>query len=258
MTADRVKGRQELFLEQFVQQAMKEAQATEGLTPEQRTERQDSIEAQANQRRRALWAHWFRVNSWTVHQAACLVLGRDPDNPFRGVDRHSNAARGELKTATARLEALADERLKPKSRPRIRPRRYAPHALIELMAGEGWGLAADLAALANQMNLTVSTGRKAATASDAPRKRSRVERRAELVVSVARQILGIAPDDARMLLELTYNTDEFEKVLHQHCPPADRVLLSCNRDTLKLARLDRTQRPDLPKVVLRSGAPPGK
>lgn len=258
MTARRVKGRQELFLEQFVQQATQQVAATEGMTPEQRAQWEALIEAKAAQQRHVLWTHWLRVISWTVRQAACLVLARDPHRPFRGIDRHSRAARNEFNTAIARLEALADERLKPKSRKGIRPRRYAPHELIALMVAEGWGFAGELATLAERIGISAATQSGANPAPARNRKRTTADRRAELVVAAARQILGIGPQDPRKVLELPLDTRQFRQRLMAFCPPADSGLLSCTDDTLKAARLDRRRRPDLPKVELRRGAPPGE
>lgn len=257
MSVRRVKSRQELFLEQFVQQATQQAAATDGMSPAHRAEWEALIERKAAQQRHVLWTHWLRVSSWTVRQAACLVLARDPHRPFRGIDRHSRAARDHLNTAVARLEAFADERLEPKSRRGIRPRRYAPHELIALMTREGWGFADELATLAEHMGISAATQSAAKPAAAAKRKQTTADRRAELVVAVARRILEIGPDDPRKVLELPLDTREFRERLMAFCPPADRGLLSCTDDTLKAARLDRRQRPDLPKVELRRGAPPG-
>lgn len=257
MTVRRVKSRQELFLEQFVQQATQQAAATDGMTPAQRAEWEALIERKAAQQRHVLWTHWLRVSSWTVRQAACLVLARDPDRPFRGTDRHSRAARNELNTAIARLAAFADESLEARSRRRVRPRRYAPHELIALMTREGWGFARELAALAQRMGIGSSPQARARPPGGSIRERTRPGRRAELVVAVAKQLLGLSPEDSRAVLELPYNTSQFRVKLSQLCPPADRGLLSCNDDTLKAARLDRSRYPDLPKVELRRGPPPG-
>lgn len=257
MTVRRVKSRQELFLEQFVQLATQQAAATAGMNPEERAQWETLIERKAAQQRHVLWTHWLRVSSWTARQAACLVLARDPARPFRGIERHSRATKDHVNTAVARLEAFADERLEPKSRRGIRPRRYAPHELIALMVAEGWGFASELAALAERMGIGSSTHARAKIPDASGRKRTRPERRAELVVAVARQLLGVSSEDSRGVLELPYSTSEFREKLDELCPPADRSLLSCNDDTLKAARLDRSRRADLPKVELRRGPPPG-
>jgi hypothetical protein len=256
MTVRRVKSRQELFLEQFVQQATQQAAATDGMTPEQRTEWEALLERKATQQRHVLWTHWLRVSSWTVRQAACLVLARNPDRPFRGIERHSRATKDHVNTAVARLEAFADERLELKSRRGIRPRRYAPHELITLMLAEGWGFAGELAALAEFMGIGSSSHVRAKIPEGSGRKRTRPNRRAELVVAVARQLLGVSSEDSRSVLELPYSTSEFREKLNELCPPGDRGLLSCSDDTLKAARLDRSRRADLPKVQLRRGPPP--
>jgi hypothetical protein len=100
--------------------------------------------------------------------------------------------------------------------------------------------------------------RNAQLSSDSNAKRTRPERRAELVVAVALKDLGISPTDSRSVLELPYSTRQFREKLDQLCPVADRALLCCSNGTLKVARLDRLHRPDLPKVSLRRGAQPGE
>jgi hypothetical protein len=126
------------------------------------------------------------------------------------------------------------------------------------MVAEGWGFAGELATLAEHMGISSTTRSAAIPATAAGRKRTTADRRAELVVAAGRQIIGIGPEDPRKVLELQLDTREFRERLKEFCPPPDRGLLSCSDDTLKAARLDRRRRPDLPKVELRRGAPPGE
>jgi len=80
------------------------------------------------------------------------------------------------------------------------------------------------------------------------------ERRAQLVVRCARDLLGDrAPVTGDLQLQLSVN--EFERALRERYGNQHPDLVYRTDSTLERARLERRQFPHLPKVVLRQGAP---
>ena len=80
------------------------------------------------------------------------------------------------------------------------------------------------------------------------------ERRAQLVVQCARDVLGdCAPSTGDLHLPLSVT--EFERALRDRYGAAHPELVYRTDSTLERARLERRQFPHLPKVVLRQGAP---
>ena len=80
------------------------------------------------------------------------------------------------------------------------------------------------------------------------------ERRAQLVVQCARDLLGPqAPASGD--LHLSLSVTEFERALRDRYGVAHPELVYRTDSTLERARLERRQFPQLPKVVLRQGAP---
>ncbi len=80
------------------------------------------------------------------------------------------------------------------------------------------------------------------------------ERRAQLVVQCARDLLGeAAPSSGDLHLPLS--VIEFERALRDRYGVAHPDLVYRTDSTLERARLERRQFPHLPKVVLRQGAP---
>ena len=82
------------------------------------------------------------------------------------------------------------------------------------------------------------------------------ERRARLVVQCACELLGIDAARASGELRLPLSVDEFAAELHRRYAATHPALIYRTDSTLERARLSRAQFPELPRVVLRQGAPP--
>lgn len=82
------------------------------------------------------------------------------------------------------------------------------------------------------------------------------ERRARLVVQCACELLGISAARAGEDLRLPLSVDEFATELHRRYAATHPTLIYRTDSTLERARLARAQFPQLPRVVLRQGAPP--
>lgn len=80
-------------------------------------------------------------------------------------------------------------------------------------------------------------------------------RRARLVVLCACDLLGIELAHAPAELHVPLSVSEFEAQLRQRYGDAYPELVFRTDSTLERARLDRRSLKDLPKVVLRQGAP---
>jgi hypothetical protein len=81
------------------------------------------------------------------------------------------------------------------------------------------------------------------------------ERRARLVVQCACEVLGIDPSQAAPELRLPLSVVEFEAELRSRFGAAHPDLVFRTDSTLERARLDRRGLEDIPKVILRQGAP---
>jgi hypothetical protein len=81
------------------------------------------------------------------------------------------------------------------------------------------------------------------------------ERRARLVVQCACELLGIEASRAPSELRLPLSVVEFEIELRNRFGAAHPDLVFRTDSTLERARLDRRGLEDIPKVVLRQGAP---
>jgi hypothetical protein len=81
------------------------------------------------------------------------------------------------------------------------------------------------------------------------------ERRAKLVVQCACEILGIEAAAAPAILQLPLSVIEFENELRNRFGAAQPDLVFRTDSTLERARLDRRVLPEVPKVILRQGAP---
>ena len=81
------------------------------------------------------------------------------------------------------------------------------------------------------------------------------ERRARLVVQCACELLGIDPSRATTELHLPLSVVEFETELRNRFGAAHPDLVFRTDSTLERARLDRRGLEDIPKVILRQGAP---
>jgi hypothetical protein len=81
--------------------------------------------------------------------------------------------------------------------------------------------------------------------------------RADLVVRCACDLLGVAavPDTTVIRLELTVL--QFQQALQERYGAQFPRLVFCDEDSIERARLDRTRFPEVPKVMLRRGAPRG-
>lgn len=80
--------------------------------------------------------------------------------------------------------------------------------------------------------------------------------RAELVVQFACELLGAAtaPDGGQLKLELT--VAQFQQALQARYGTQFPRLVYCDEDSIERARLDRSRFAEIPKVMLRRGAPP--
>jgi hypothetical protein len=81
------------------------------------------------------------------------------------------------------------------------------------------------------------------------------ERRARLVVQCACELLGIEASRAPSELRLPLSVVEFEIELRNRFGAAHPDLVFRTDSTLERARLDRRGLEDIPKVILRQGAP---
>ncbi len=81
------------------------------------------------------------------------------------------------------------------------------------------------------------------------------KQRAELVVRFACELLGLenAPPGGQLKLELT--VAQLQQTLQARYGTQYPRLVYCDEDSIERARLDRTRFPELPKVMLRRGAP---
>lgn len=79
--------------------------------------------------------------------------------------------------------------------------------------------------------------------------------RAELVVQFACELLGAGtvPDGSELRLELT--VAQFQRALQARYGTQFPRLVYCDEDSIERARLDRSRFADIPKVMLRRGAP---
>jgi hypothetical protein len=253
--SDRQARKERAFWSEYVGMQERERRETAELTEEQKTERASILRHKADQSRRVLWLRWLKVESWTVRQATCLILGRNPDKPFIGFERYSGAERLTFRIVEEQLTALADTRLKPKSRvPRFGKPRYEPLELIELVPNLEWCYAAELAALARQTRTGGAHGIHAGATRHA--KKTVFEQRTELMVRCARDLLGPdAPSDLTQDLYLDMQTIRFIDELRARYGETHRHLLTRSSDTIERARLDRTRLTGVPKVHLKDGHP---
>jgi hypothetical protein len=90
----------------------------------------------------------------------------------------------------------------------------------------------------------------------APRKLSVAERRARLVVQCACEMQGIDPATVVHELHLPISVAEFEQALRARYAHSHPNLIYRTDSTLERARLERSRLPDVPRVILRRGAPP--
>lgn len=79
--------------------------------------------------------------------------------------------------------------------------------------------------------------------------------RADLVVRCACDLLGVSavPDATVIQLELT--VAQFQRALQERYGAQFPRLVFCDEDSIERARLDRSRYPEVPKVMLRRGAP---
>ena len=89
-----------------------------------------------------------------------------------------------------------------------------------------------------------------------PRRQSVAERRARLVIQCACELQGIDPAEAVTDLHLPISVADFEAELRARYAASHPDLIYRTDSTLERARLARAQFPQLPRVVLRRGAPP--
>ena len=89
-----------------------------------------------------------------------------------------------------------------------------------------------------------------------PRRLSVTERRARLVIQCACEMLGIDPASVASDLFLPISVAEFESELRSRYALSHPDLIYRTDSTLERARLERHLFPQLPRIILRRGAPP--
>ena len=82
------------------------------------------------------------------------------------------------------------------------------------------------------------------------------ERRARLVIRCACELLGVAPEAVETDLHVPISVAEFEVEMRRRFALSHPDLIYRTDSTLERARLERARLPNLPRVVLRRGAPP--
>jgi hypothetical protein len=235
------------FYAEAAQEMLRYQEQVAELTEEQRQEHDRLLQREADQWRIVLWTRWLRLGSWTIKQAAYVLEGRDPDSPFHGSDRYSGAA-GHSRQFARKLLTLADEYLKPVSRVHgVRAPRYRTTEIVALASKHDLAHARELEKLA-----------KLLPRESAVKGRVSVERmRAELVVEFARELLdqGIGEIRDRDIYLPMKSAEFFARLVKAKGATARRLVEHKSAQVLERARLDRTQFPDLPKVVLAAGKP---
>ncbi len=83
-------------------------------------------------------------------------------------------------------------------------------------------------------------------------------RRARLVVRCATEAIGLETHQSSEPLQLQLSAVEFESLLQSRYGDMHPELVFRTESSIERARLDRTRWPELPKVLLRQGAPPGR
>ena len=81
------------------------------------------------------------------------------------------------------------------------------------------------------------------------------ERRARLVVRCAADLLGLPDESLQGELQVPLSVNEFADALRARYGVAHPELVFRTDSTLERARLDRRSMPDVPRVILRQGAP---
>ena len=90
------------------------------------------------------------------------------------------------------------------------------------------------------------------------RRSSIAQRRAELVVQCACEILGCSLEKQAQALQLQLTVKEFERELRDRYGAAFPDLVMRSDSAIERARLNRSGLGGLPQVLLRMGAPQGK
>lgn len=80
-------------------------------------------------------------------------------------------------------------------------------------------------------------------------------RRAQLVVQCACELLGISENTRSADLMLPINVAQFQEELKSRYGERYPELVNRNEASIERARLDRDEWPELPRVILRQGAP---
>ena len=101
-----------------------------------------------------------------------------------------------------------------------------------------------------------SPARQPSRHSAEPRRELVSERRAQLMVRCACELLGLDPATVVDDLRLPLSVSEFEQELRARYALSHPDLVYRTDSTTERARLDRNRLPGLPRVILRQGAPP--
>ena len=235
------------FYAEAAQEMLRYQEQVAGLSEEQRQEHDRLLQRHADQRRVVLWTRWLRLGSWTVKQAAYLLEGRDPDEPFHGSERYS-IVKEHSRQFARRLLTIADEHLKPVSRVHgVRAPRYRTMGLVALASKHDLAHASELEKLAKLLPRTTTV-----------KARVSIERmRAELVGEFARELVDQSVGEIRNGdISLPMKSAEFfARLVKAKGAAARRLVEHKSAQVLERARLNRIQFPDLPKVVLAAGKP---
>ena len=255
MSPPRIKrpSRERRLINTALPEMIREAIKTEGFTPEQRRDRDNTLRQKDELRRNTLWLEWLHVKSWTIRQAGLLFSGHDPNKELLGSSRHSAADNKHILKIIARLKAAVEEHLKPVTRSTgTRLRRYRPGQLAKVGREHNLGYAAEIESLAIRRGLPTEydvgglKSRKLTSTTD---------RRMQVVVELAQIVLKTGIGELRpdgIYLPLT--TSQFLAAARKHLP-SSLALFACTSKTLARARLDRTSKPQLPRVILGRGRP---
>jgi len=79
--------------------------------------------------------------------------------------------------------------------------------------------------------------------------------RADLVVRCACDLQGIVSVPPSTTIRLDLTVQEFQRILQERYGAQFPQLVYCDEDSIERARLDRRRFPEVPKVMLRRGAP---
>lgn len=245
--------RDERFIPAAAAEIVNFSKKIEGLTPEQRKDRDQLVLEREQARRNDIWTQWLYVQNWTIRQAAFLFAGYDPHRKLLGSSRHGGADRRHIIKLTTRLKALAQKHLEPVSRSASTElRRYRARELARLGQENGLGYAGDIEALA----ISRGIGTIGIPAKKKPRQpRSLTAERILLTIQLAKLLVAEGKGEQRADgIHLQLGTEQFQKLAKQRLSDA-RPIFAASPKTLERARKDRSSCQSLPVVHFKAGKP---